>query len=183
MARPVPLLADDDLAELVGVGGVGSIDDPRLRRAVREASAEFRSAIHNPLTRVVGDEREYDGDGTSIVRLNVWHPKIESVAVGGIVLPDGAVQASRVGLMRLRDGSPWPYGYGNIEVTLDHGHTEVPEDVRSVILESAALRLTVPVGIKQAGLGSHNVTFETVGTTEAWASAVQAYRLGEGDRA
>lgn len=183
MAQIAPLLTDEDLVELVGVGGATSVADPRLRRAARRVSADFRAAIGHPLTRAVGDRQVFDGDGSTVLRLNVWEPLVESVTVAGEPLLPGAVEASRVGLLRLAGGGRWPYGYGNIVIALDHGVTDVPEDVRAVLLEAVELRLSIPIGIKQTGLGNHNVTFENRGTTQAWADAVAAWALGRGDRA
>lgn len=185
MVERAPLLTDDDLQAVVGAGGTRSVEDPRLREAARAASADFRAAIRHPLSAVIGEEVEFDGTGTRVLRLGVLRPRLDRVEIDGRDIPVEDVQVSKIGLARRRDGAVWPYGYGNIVVTMNHGLTEVPEDVRSALLEAVVLRLTVPTGLKQFSLGNQSFTAETLsgGTTQKWADAVENYALANGDRA
>lgn len=177
MAEALPPLAEpDDLAESLGVAA----DNRRLVRALAAASADFRGAVHHPVSLVTGDVLRLDGTGTRTLRLPVANVQaVHSVVALGQALE---VHWSADGLLDRADGRLWPCQRGAVTVTLDHGYDPVPEDVQAAVLDRAESRYRIRRGLASKQVGGINLTFDS-GVTEQWVECVAAYRIRRGDRA
>lgn len=88
-------------------------------------------------------------------------PEAPVVNVTAVELDGVAVAASsyqRTGAVLHRSGG-WGSPGGAVEVTYSHGYQPIPDDVRVVCLQMAARGLSNPLGIRQEGIGSYNVTY------------------------
>lgn len=173
-----PLLANPaDVVKDVEPGRVTGADDARLIRAIRRASSRFRDEVEHPVHRVLGDTIVLEGAGTQYVRLPVRNATVHTVTVDGVtiapdrwtVLPTGFLRFShhRIG----RDAT--------VEINADHGFETIPSGIQEAVADMAARIASIPIGVKQATVGTAAVTFGTdVGTTQQWAKAVERYRIG-----
>lgn len=173
-----PLASPDRLAARVGVAA----DDPLLTEMLDSASARFRGAVGHPVTRVDNDRVRLDGNGATILLL----PAAPVVSISEVTVNGGPVEDyewSATGVLYRR--RRWPHRLGAVTVTYTHGYEQPPGDVAEVVLDQAATMWHNRPGLSQVQTASESVSFGTtasVGTTAQWASAVERYRLGRGDR-
>lgn len=166
--------------------------DPLVLLAVKRASARFRAAVRHPVTLVTGDTVTVNGKGGDTLLLPV--APVANVAAVVITWPAWTGMPAETvtgyqldadhGILR-RDQGWWPDGLGNIAVTCDHGHADVPDDVADAVLEQAEQQYVVLAGIDAATLGAQSISFGKQGSngvTQRWAEAVARYQLGSGDR-
>ncbi|MFJ4794021.1 hypothetical protein [Kitasatospora purpeofusca] len=78
-----------------------------------------------------------------------------------------SVRFASGGWRLFRDRLYVPAGTGLVEVTYEHGYTEVPGDVRAVVLTAAARVLNNPSDLRQETAGGVSVTYaaETIGAS------------------
>ena len=122
--------------------------------ALASASALIRSWTKQTITRVVDD----------VVTLRVLTEcelvltqrpviSVSQVRVNSLVLQDWVLAGDRLlrtgGWRRLPGTTTYP-DPGLVEVTYTHGYEQVPDDVRAVCLDLAALTLTNPRGLRES---------------------------------
>ncbi|MFD8937323.1 mobile element protein [Streptomyces sp. NPDC059578] len=180
MPGPDPYLAAPaDLALLLDEPA----DSPRLLLALRLASSRFRGAVRHPVSLVTGDTVVLDGSGRATLHLPaapivaVHHVRIDGEVVTG-------VRVRHVSGVLLHPSGVWDM-WSSIEVTYDHGHAVVPDDVAEAVLDKARVVHDVLPAVQQITTGSESVSFAAVaavGTTDQWRAAVEAHQLNRGDR-
>ncbi|TDC02603.1 mobile element protein [Micromonospora fluostatini] len=177
-----PYLADPArLARLLGVPD----DDPRMLDALAAASGRFRGQVHHSVHLVEGDEVWLDGDGST----ELFLPAAPVVARPRVFVDDRELDASefewsRKGILRRRAG--WPDRLDAVRVLYDHGYAQIPADVEEVVIDQARVIHEVTPGVQTVQAGGESVTYgstATTGVTAQWTTAVEAYRVGRGDRA
>lgn len=182
MATPEEYLADP--AELAAKLG-RSEDDPRLLYALRAATRRFRGQVHHPVTYVEDDVVVLDGSGRESLLLPVWPVTAVSAVVldGAELVEDTDYSWSDAGVLRRLGCLHWPDRLRCLQVTYSHGWNgwdEIPGDIQEVVLERAEAGLTIPVGVQSQAVGGQSVTFgaqAASGSTEAWARAVDRYKV------
>ncbi|MEW5658351.1 hypothetical protein ABGT92_23895 [Streptomyces cinereoruber] len=122
--------------------------------ALASASAIIRSWTKQTITRVDGD----------VVTLRVLNERelvltqrpvvaVSQVRVNSLVLQDWVLSGDRLlrtgGWRRLPGTTTYP-DPGLVEVTYTHGYEQVPDDVRAVCLDLAAMTLTNPRGLRES---------------------------------
>jgi hypothetical protein len=177
MAEPY-LATPADLATLTKL----PVDSPTLLLALDRASERFRQAVGHPVHLVEDDLILLDGDGSDLLLLPAAPFTEIVVSVDGVVVTD--YTANRRGGF-LRRATRWPVGLGNISVVYTHGYTTIPGGIRDAVLEQATFQVKVPAGVQQESAGGQSITWglqASTGVTSRWSEAVEAYRLGRGDR-
>ena len=138
--------------------------------ALASASAIIRSWTKQTITRVVDD----------IVSLRVLDEcelilpqrpvvSVSQVRVNSLVLQDWVLSGDRLlrtGGWRSLPGTTTYPDPGLVEVTYTHGWAEVPDDVRAVCLDLAAMSLTNPGGLREVAIDDYRRVFasETLGS-------------------
>lgn len=157
--------------------------DPVVLEACRVATARFRSAIGHHLTQQLDLSLTLDGNGTRVLRLPVLRPVIRAVRVDGDEVTGWHV--SGAGLLGLQH--PTPRRYGVVVVDVDRcGLVDIPEEVRAVVTQQAVMGVGQSPGVQTMTVGSMSLTFgstSALGVAETWATAVEAWRIRQGDRA
>ncbi|PWG14029.1 mobile element protein [Streptomyces sp. V2] len=175
-------LADpDDLAVWLGVPA----DDPKLLRALSAASSRFRGAVRHQVSYVADDTTILDGNGAESVLLGAAPvTEIASVRLDGTELVyQSDYEWSADGFLR-RIGCCWPDRLRCIEVVWSHGFQTIPDDIDEVIIDQARTQYTVRPGLTSMTVGSQSVAFgaqASIGVTQQWRTAVEKYRLNQGD--
>lgn len=188
-ATTAPLLADpEELARWLPIPA----DDPRLLDVLRKASNRFRSAVHWSVHLAEEDLVVLDGDGSTTLTLpQTQVTEVASVQVDGQPLVVGTdVRWSQVGVLRRTSGC-WPDRLRALDVVYSHGFDPIPEDIQDVVIEQARLAFSVVPGLSSMQVGGESLTFDSgrpwstqqIGTTAAWATAVENYRINRGDQA
>ncbi|MGA4864106.1 hypothetical protein ACPB9J_15815 [Streptomyces lavendulocolor] len=138
--------------------------------ALASASAVIRRWTRQTITRVVDD----------VVTLRVLTEQelvlpqrpvvsVSQVRVNGLVLQDWVLSGDRLlrtgGWRRLPGTTTYP-DPGLVEVTYTHGWVDVPDDVRAVCLDLAAMSVTNPSGLRSVAIDDYSRTFaaETLGS-------------------
>jgi hypothetical protein len=180
-----PFISEADVVDKIGRGETA---DPGMTIAVDTACEMVRTLAEQSFNRGTTTVT-MDGTGTDALLLPE-HPvnSVGTVTIGTAVLSSDTYAVRDDGVLVLLSGTAWatqpifsdeipyyeaawPKGRQNIEVTYDHGYTEVPADVRGVALEAAS---------RQVIQGP--VMFETLGPASARYS-VAATDFTEGERA
>jgi hypothetical protein len=177
MAEP-HLATPADLATLTNLPE----DNPRLLIALSRASDRFRQDVGHPVHKIEDETVLLDGDGSDFLFLPAAPFTDIEVEVDGVAVTDYEANR-RTGVLRRR--SRWPEGTGNISVVYSHGYDPIPGGIQDAVLEQASVLATIAAGVQSETAGPQQVTYglqATVGTTQRWADAVAAYRLGRGDR-
>lgn len=181
MAEALPLLATaKELADRTG----RDENEPELQQELRAASNRFRDQVRRPISKIENDMVVLDGGGRRNLRLPA--APVTEVAEVNVDGERAEVTFSRDGLIRRKDGRPFPDEYGNVEVTYTHGFDPVPEEIVEAVLDSAAGRLATERGLSSLQVGGITQSFskaEQAGTTQAWADTVARWRIRVGDRA
>lgn len=140
----------------------------RVSRLLEMASALVRSECGQTLSLVSGD----------VWATEVWQPvyqlllpqvpvvSVSSVEIDGEPVTDFSVKQN--GRMTF---DPPVHGFGlvDLEVVYDHGYTEIPDDVVSVVAELAWGRVSNPQGLRSVGMGDYQATFATEGASSGFA--------------
>ncbi|MEU3665750.1 hypothetical protein [Streptomyces virginiae] len=121
--------------------------------ALASASAVIRSWTRQSITQVIDD----------VVTLRVLHDyelilpqrpvaSVSQVRVNGLTLLDWVLSGDRLlrtgGWRRLPGTTTYP-DPGLVEVTYTHGYAEIPDEVRAVCIDLAAMTLTNPGGLRE----------------------------------
>lgn len=165
MALP-PLATAADLAALTQAELPGA----SAELALASASAIIRRWTRQTLTRVVDDVvtlRVLDENELFLTQRPV--ESVSQVRVHALVLQDWVLSGDRLlryGGWRCLPGTTTYPDPGLIEVTYTHGYAEVPDDIRAVCLDLAAMTLTNPGGLRQVSIDDYSRTFasETLGS-------------------
>jgi len=183
-------------AELAALTG-RSAGDSSLLSNLREASRAFRGAVRHPVTRTREIGYELDGKGSRSLRLPPPYPIIVDVdnpfevRLDGVVVPASSYRLNRrLGILTTRNGV-WPAPPVALEVDFTHGYTAtvptgddaagpllgLPEDIQGVVLERAAIDMTVTPGMTSRTVLGDTVTFgaSAIGSTQKWAEVVDVY--------
>jgi hypothetical protein len=180
-----------DPAELGVALGVPP-DDPKLVQSLVEASDRFRGAVRHYVSREEQRVVVLDGDGHSRLRLPSLNPDPHELVVDLLAPDDTTVEVpvavSTSGVIMRRDGLPFPFGIGNVQVTYTAGYPDdaIPGDIQAVVLDQAKLIFQVRRGVTAYQVGGIAVTAAgdvATGVTQAWVDVVNAYRIKVGDRA
>lgn len=159
-------------------------DDVRLLAALRAATRRFRGAVRHPVSLVTEDTVHLDGSGRALLQLPAAPVvQLREVLVDGVLL-DGVRVKRRAGVL-LHPGGCWP-DWAEVEVTYDHGHAIVPEEVAEAVIDQARAIYRLDPAIQQITTGTESVSFAAtaaVGITSQWQAAVEAHRLNRGDDA
>lgn len=109
---------------------------------------------------------------------------VSLVRVNSLVLEDWVLSGDRLlrteGWTRLPGTTTYP-DPGLVEVTYTHGWDEIPDDVRAVCLDLAAMSVTNPSGLRSVAIDDYSRTFaaETLGAgtlSEAHREILKDYR-------
>lgn len=143
--------------------------DTRVGPALAAVSAEIRrEAGWHIAPRVTDHVMVLDGTGGTVALLPSMKVRaIHSIVDAGVPVDVTLVDVSRdTGLMERRDGSTWSRRYGQLVVTLDHGHDRVDE-LTQLCLSLTARGLASPMGAtrEQAGALSVNWSMATQGVS------------------
>jgi len=143
--------------------------DERVDTALAAVSSEIRrEAGWHISPRVPDHVMVLDGPGGTLVHLpSMKIQAISSIVNAGEIVDLAQVDVSRdTGLARRRDGGSWTDRYGQLVVTLDHGHDRVDELVQ-LCLSLTARGLASPMGAtrEQAGALSVNWAMATQGVS------------------
>jgi hypothetical protein len=150
-----------------------------LQREVLAASAELALASASAIIRrwTRQDITLVEND---VVRLRISNPaelvlpqrpvvEVTQVRKGVLPLTDWALSGDRLlragGWRYLPGTSTWPDD-GLVEVTYTHGYAQIPDDVRAVCVDLAAMTLANPSGLRSATIDDYSQTFasETLGS-------------------
>lgn len=174
MATPDLLSSPDRVEAILKRSG---LDPDVVDALLARASAAFRGATRQHISRVVDDTVTLDADGSWALLLPERPvTSVASVVVDGVTLTEGTdYEWSAAGVLK-RLGS-WPAKYRSVVVTYTHGYDPVPEDVQEAVAERAALAFTRRPGVLNLQLGATSVGFDKPGATEDWAQAVARYRV------
>lgn len=160
--------------------GRTGLDVARVMDLLAGASAAFRSATRQHISRVAGDVVALDGDGSSVLLL----PQVPVTAVTSVVVDDGSTSTTLAaadyqwfGNGVLRRSGKWPARPRSVTVTYDHGYDPIPDDVQEAVAKRAARGLDERVGVASAQLGAASYTFTQPGPSPEWDEAVAAYRV------
>lgn len=175
-------LADPaDLAIWLGVPA----SEPKLLQALSAASSRFRGAVRHRVSFVADDTTVLDGNGKESLLL----PAAPVTAVASVEL-DGQALTYRTdydwsadGFLR-RVGCHWPDKLRCIEVVWSHGYQPIPEDISEVVIDQARAQYAVRPGLTSMTVGGQSLAFgaqASIGVTSQWTTAVDKYRLDDGD--
>ncbi len=173
MATPDLLSSPERVEAILKRSG---LDPETVDGLLVRASAAFRGATGQHISRRVEDEVRLDGNGSRVLLL----PQVPVVAVHSVTVDGDALGAddyewSESGM--LRRAGRWPARYRSVTVVYDHGFNEVPEDVAQAVAEHAAVAMTRSVGVTNMQLGATSVGFDKGGVTEAWSQTVARYKV------
>lgn len=151
---PTPFITQQDLTDVLG----RSVTADNGAVIALDAACEIvRTVAEQTFNRVTGDQIALDGSGTDALLLpqlpasNIGQVLVDGTAVSDYVLGDNGVLFRR-GALPDAGALVWPTGRQNVQVTYDHGYTEVPRDVRMVAL-AVAQRLVVQGPFIEESLG------------------------------
>jgi hypothetical protein len=102
------------------------------------------------------------------------------VTVDGVALAPATDYLLSGGVLRRAGGWAGATGLPSVvSVTYSHGFEVIPGDVRAVTLALAARMLANPVGVRQEGIGSYNVTYgaDLGGAAEVGLASLGRYRV------
>ncbi|MFD4912851.1 hypothetical protein ACFWNR_06465 [Streptomyces virginiae] len=140
-------------ADLAAATQRSDLDETAADLALASASAVIRRWTRQSITRVAGD----------VVTLRVLSEcelvlpqrpveSVSQVRVNSLVLLDWVLSGDRLlrtgGWRRLPGTTTYP-DPGLVEVTYTHGYSEVPDEVRAVCLDLAAVTVTNPGGLRE----------------------------------
>lgn len=198
MADQLPPLAN--VRELAAITG-RDVGDQNLVAALRAASNRFRGRTNHSVSLVTETGAEFDGSGGPSLNLRaIPIVSVAAVRVDGVTLDPTTYRVSkRSGYLRLRRGI-FPALPGIVEVDYSHGYDAtapaddatdpslpgVPGDIQAAVLELAQIMLEVTPGVQSRTVLGDQVVFgaaATVGATQQWVDAVNAYRVAAGDEA
>jgi hypothetical protein len=178
MAEPILLAALTDLKTLLDGEPVS---DAALTLALQRASDRFRGLVGHPVHLVTAERIWLGGDGTAVLLLPAAPVTDITVTVDGRQLTPADFEiARRHGILRRKGGQAWPRGLDNIEIVYSHGYETIPGMIADAVLEHAATLALVHAHVQQESAGSISASYgaaATIGTTQKWADAVNAYRL------
>jgi hypothetical protein len=141
-------------ADLAAATQRSELDPAAADLALASASAVIRSWTRQSITQVIDD----------VVKLRVLHhselvlpqrpvTSVSRVRVNSLTLLDWVLSGDRLlrtgGWRRLPGTTTYP-DPGLVEVTYTHGYAEVPDEVRAVCLDLAAMTLTNPRGLRES---------------------------------
>ncbi|MEU9415160.1 hypothetical protein [Streptomyces sp. NPDC048272] len=141
-------------ADLAAATQRTDLSDESAALALASASAVIRRWTRQTITRVADD----------VVTLRVLHDtelmlpqrpviSVSTVRVNALTLLDWVLSGDRLlrtgGWRRLPGTTTYP-DPGLVEVTYTHGYDEVPDEVRAVCLDLAAMSVTNPGGLRES---------------------------------
>ncbi|MFE2140186.1 hypothetical protein ACFXA3_00200 [Streptomyces sp. NPDC059456] len=141
-------------ADLAAATQRSDLDSASADLALASASAVIRRWTRQSITLVEGDvvtlrvldERELVLPQRPVV-------SVSQVRVNGLVLQDWVLSVDRLlragGWRHLPGTTTYP-DPGLVEVTYTHGYAEVPDEVRAVCLDLAAVSVTNPGGLRES---------------------------------
>lgn len=140
-------------ADLAAATQRSELDPAAADLALASASAVIRSWTRQSITQVIDD----------VVTLRVLHhselvlpqrpvTSVSRVRVNSLTLLDWVLSGDRLlrtgGWRRLPGTTTYP-DPGLVEVTYTHGYAEIPDEIRAVCLDLAAMTLTNPGGLRE----------------------------------
>lgn len=157
-------------ADLAAATQRSDLDPAAADLALASASAVIRSWTRQSITRVEND----------VVRLRVLSDdelvlpqrpvvSVHQVQVNSLVLVDWVLSGERLlrtGGWRCLPGTTTYPNPGLVTVTYTHGWDEIPDEVRAVCLDLAAMTLTNPSGLREVAIDDYRRVFasETFGS-------------------
>lgn len=160
-----PLVESDDLENFPGA--------PFPADVISSASQGVRAAAGWHIAPVLVETLTLDHDGGRVL----WIPTGKLLAVSEIRDVSGSTPrvlsgwsvSLRLGLVERRS---WPCGFSAIEIDIEHGYSECPEDLLPVIADGAQRR------VRQQTAGPFSVTYATDSDEGSpFAAALARYRL------
>lgn len=144
-----------DLALLLGQ----TFDETATQRAqllLDLASGRIDNVAGQTLSQVADEAITVDGTGSDLIVLPAWPVTvISTVTADAIVLVEGGdYEWSAAGLLWRLDGT-WPAAPRSVQVTYTHGYAEVPEVIRSVALNVAAVWWANPSRKQSENIGDY----------------------------
>lgn len=134
-------------------------NEPRVLPALEAVSAEIRRGAGWHVWPLLRDhELVLDGSGGRVQSVPTLHlVAVKAAASAGVAIPVDSLDFSRLGLIEV-PGRVWTRRYGQVRLTIDHGHTAVPE-LQGLCLSLAARALASPMGATREQAGSLSVNW------------------------
>ncbi|MFJ4168382.1 hypothetical protein ACIPY3_02615 [Paenarthrobacter sp. NPDC089714] len=136
--------------------------DPRLEPLLKGASAGLRRYAGWHIAPVLEETLVGDGPGGRLLLLPTGRLlSVVSVDNGGTVMDPAVVDASKAGMLELRDGW-WTSRLGAVSVRVRHGFDLADaEDVRQIVKQVVANALSSPMGATREQAGTVSISWAT----------------------
>jgi len=150
----------DELSEYTN--GLIAPDDPRSQIILEGATAGIRKYARWHIAPAA-DVTDYLDGGASVLYLQTLKLNdVESITVDGSVLAVTDYEWSRVtGNIRSKLTCGFPDSWGGIIVTYNSGYSEIPADLKQIVLQVSAQALSSPTGATREQAGQVSMQWAT----------------------
>lgn len=103
-----------------------------------------------------------DGGGSVLYLPSLQVNSISSITVDGTLYEPTDYEWSRVtGNVRRKYGPIWPDIWGGVVVTFNSGYTDVPKDLKAIVLQVASIAMSSPTGATREQAGAISMQWAT----------------------
>lgn len=160
MADLQPLATPAELAAFSQ--GAISATDPAAALALEGASSMIRAYCGWHIAPSITETLILDGPGGRVLGLPSRHVTgIATISQQSSIIASTGYKWSALGEVQRKDWSFWSTDYRDIEVTLTHGYTACPPDLRQAILGIVTRALSSPTGATREQTLTTSITWAT----------------------
>jgi hypothetical protein len=139
-----------------------SATDPAAQAALDGASAAVRAYCGWHIYPAITETLILDGPGGRVLGLPSRHvTAVTAISQAASSVAATSYKWSALGDIQRKDWCNWSTDYRDIEVTLTHGYTAVPADIRQALLAIVARGMSSPTGATREQTLTSSITWAT----------------------
>lgn len=142
--------------------GLIPADDPRSESLLNGATKAIQNYCGWDIAPAADVTVVLDGAVDVLYLPSLKVNSITSLTISGTVVDISDLEWSRVtGNVRLRNHMAFPDVWGSIEVKFNSGYTEVPEDLKQIVMQVSSIAMSSPTGATREQAGQVSMQWAT----------------------